>query len=305
MQQPRLRIVNLASKLQRSCRDKNCSWECIEAFIHENREHLKPYIDAHLDGKTHVLTSMLHKMFSRHPQLCKSMIELRNRLSTNTWETMLVNLSLLLKQPTHANLVLFYTGFDSALSAYGKNIYVGLEWFTDPGLLGLPEDSSLYDIIQYLYSSGWDFIITNLIHELVHIHTPPIRGDPTLARLLEEGRACLLSWLVNPHASLRTVIPLINHDIIEYEKCRDKLLQLLEKHILGETIVSPDKLFSPTSTDPICGLPMTGYYIGFLLNHHILLKKGTTQVTSISTVEKTIEDILSTIEMYLVLGSFS
>ncbi|MEB3806212.1 MAG: hypothetical protein GSR73_01675, partial [Desulfurococcales archaeon] len=172
---------------------------------------------------------------------------------------------------------------------------MGLEWFADPSLMGELRDPGLQEVVGYLHRRGWGFIAANLAHELAHIYTPTIKGDPLLARLLEEGRACLVSWLVNPYAGMEGVLPLVGHSLSEYERCRGELLQLLARYMRGEAVVGERELFSPTSHDPVCGLPMTGYYLGFLAVHKLLLGRGVNYVLSMDDAGRVLEDLLEAI----------
>ena len=72
-----LHIVDLASRLIESCRGRNCSRECLRDFIHRNYGYLGSYVEEHLDGRIDALVDLLDKMFSMHPELCKSKIELK------------------------------------------------------------------------------------------------------------------------------------------------------------------------------------------------------------------------------------
>lgn len=72
-----LHIVDLASRLIESCRGRNCSRECLRDFIHRNYGYLGSYVEEHLDGRIDILVGLLDEMFSLHPGLCKSKIELK------------------------------------------------------------------------------------------------------------------------------------------------------------------------------------------------------------------------------------
>lgn len=167
-------IMDLSRGLLGYC--KCCEHDCIREYIQKNRELLRPYLEEHLDGDLDYFVKILAEMFSQYPQLCSGHVKLRGS-GPYTSQRALANLSMLLRRPVHARIILFYTGFDSALSAYGNNIYVGLEWFANPDLIGIREDHPIYGIVKYLHNKGWNFVASNLVHELVHLKIRWRRGS--------------------------------------------------------------------------------------------------------------------------------
>ncbi|BES82882.1 hypothetical protein PABY_24490 [Pyrodictium abyssi] len=167
-----------------------------------NRGVLAGYIDEHLDGSAERLAERVRGALSWFPGLLARIAggvapRIDASVIASRVEEGVSALSQLLGvDPGGVRLVFMVTGFDSALSAYGGTIYVGLEWFVEPSALGLREDDPPTPVLSRLSRDPTGFIVSNAVHELVHILTPRVAGDPLLARLLEEGRAVNIAWLL-------------------------------------------------------------------------------------------------------------
>ncbi len=97
---------------------------------------------------------------------------------------------------------------------------------------------------------------------------------------------------------MEDVLPFLDVSITDYERCTDKLLKLLKKY-MDETGKEGEKhLFSPSQRDPSCDLPMAGYYLGFLITHHIMLSRGIEYLIALDTAD----DMREAVDALLMMG---
>jgi len=239
--------------------------------VEPNRDVLTGYINEHLDGSAERLAESISDALSMFPRLLTYIAEgVIPRIDTDAIalkiEEGVSALSKLLgmRVGEDVGLILMVTGFDSAVSAYSWSIYVGLEWFIEPNVLGLREEDPLRTVLSWLSRDPTGSIASSAIHELVHILTPKLTGDPLLARLLEEGRAVYIAWLLSG-AKKEAVLPLVYHELGDYARCFIKMLHTLNRYVKGRIKLREDEFFAISEKDSVCGLRLSGYYLGLYL----------------------------------------
>ncbi len=254
---------------------RGCSVEeVLRGYLEPYREALEGFVGGRLGGWEE-LASRIAGAVERAPGLVAAIEQLYSRKllplrSEIVGEARLglERLSEALGVKLDADIVFMVTGFDSALSAYRGRVYVGVEWFVDPGAAGLSRGSPLYQVVSRLSEKPVEFIVLNTLHELVHTATPRVEGDPFLSRLLEEGRAVYIAWLLGSRRlSREAIVPTVFHGLREYGECATKLLRAVQCYLErgGDSREWEEMFFGVEGRDPVCGLRLAGYYVGMYL----------------------------------------
>ncbi len=178
------------------------------------------------------------------------------------------------------NIVTIFSGFDSAASQYGKNIYFGLEWFINPDLMDISKDNPIYQHLKRISINPEKFIDETLVHEFVHLVTDRVKSnDDFYWHLIEEGRAVYITNLIEANNELP---PLKKHVVEWCSKNKEFLLQKMKDTINNRDYNEYPNFFSPQGN--INGYSFTGYYIGYYL-----IKK---YVEKESSIEKKINKLI-------------
>ena len=161
------------------------------------------------------------------------------------------------------NICTTLTGFDCAAGAYGNTIYFGLEWFTNPDAVGIKCTDYRYKYMKMLHNKIDDFVEETVPHEIVHLMSVKPDSDNFMFRIIEEGRACYVTHLLNPDWTLNKILPMDDKDISTAIENEEQLMKLVHKSLSVDPDSSIKQLFSPMGRFMDIGL--AGYYIAYKL----------------------------------------
>lgn len=172
-------------------------------------------------------------------------------------------LSEIIEYKKSINVCTAITGFDCAAGAYGDTIYFGLEWLVNPEIVGVPSSDYRYDFMLMLSSRVNEFVEESIPHEIVHIMSAKPDNDDSMFRIIEEGRACYVTHLLNPEWSLEKVLPMNQYDLKQAVDNEDELIRFAYLELCNDMEKTVRSLFSPIGE--FMNIKLVGYYLAYKL----------------------------------------
>lgn len=214
----------------------------------------------------------LLKALQRYPSLLVCLEKISLRLDLINWNDIKKKLSVLAELAGYKGklfIVLFFSGFDSAQSAYANCIFYGIEWYCPPDELGVPAEDPLYSYMKRLSRNPQEDISKSNLHEFTHIiskKVEPKKVNDLAVQLLEEGRACLISHLLEPKRTLSDILYYTSKEVEWCQQNETALMADLKKRLSKNDSKLKIRYFSPSATPLYNGGPRRlGYYLGYRL----------------------------------------
>jgi len=211
------------------------------------------------------LTNKIYNSFIEYPKLQNEIKILSNsiRFDKNYILKSAMKLNGIVNYNKPIDICIGITGFDCAVGAYGNTIYFGLEWFASPKKVGVNVSDYRYEFMLMLNSRVNDFVEETIPHEIVHIMSNKPKNDDFMFRVIEEGRACYVTHLLNPTWPLEKVLPMNINDMELAIKNEMELVNLVSSQLSNDANNTIKNLFSPMGK--FMSIQLAGYYLSYKL----------------------------------------
>jgi hypothetical protein len=210
-----------------------------------------------------ILSNNIYKSLKDIPKLRDEINALASSVHIDTQYLSNVVDKLTKKSDTKITICTGVTGFDCAAGAYDRTIYIGLEWFCNPDILGISKDDYRYPYMCLLSNNITNFMQETLPHEMVHILSKKPDENSLAFRIIEEGRACYVTSLIFPEWDISKVLPMSCEDLSMAMENEEELIKVANESLEINSSETVRKMFSPTGK--LMDIGLSGYYLSFIL----------------------------------------
>ena len=259
-----IKLVHSEVKFFKHLDNKELTIELIRRHIQMD-SYLYPLEKYRFKDNYKTLSKNLYKSLIKYPKLKGEIKNVSNSLNIDI-EYILSSIKKLgdiinYKKPI--NVCTAITGFDCAAGAYGDTIYFGLEWLTNPDNVGVSTTDYRYDFMFMLSARVNEFVEETIPHEVVHIMSIKPADDDFMFRIIEEGRACYVTHLLNPEWSLEKIMPMNIIDLEHLIENEEELMRVAYQELSNDMEKTIKNLFSPIGQ--FMTVKLGGYYLAYKL----------------------------------------
>ena len=237
----------------------------IEEFLKQEKL-IENFVLERFNGNCNKLAKLIYDAIKLFPNLLVEGNKIKVVLNPEEIIKRISPIAQISQYERNLEVVTFISGFDSAQCAYRNTIYYGIEWFVPPENIGMRKNNPIYRYLKELSQNPTKYIIGSIIHEFMHIAAPKVEGRSKLfTHLIEEGRACYITHLLNPELKLSDVLYMRDHEIEWCDRNLSILIKDLAKYVekddVNDEILA--SYFSPSKK--LYGISRTGYFLGYFL----------------------------------------